>query len=78
MIEDVRRHTKNSIVSEWEEEEDQRNKKGGLLKSKTNYLGEDGTTKCTIITSHKRKIQDSIPSHIGCAILQWSKLLFLR
>ena len=40
-----------------------------------NEEGEAGATK---VTSLKKTITDSKPVHIGVAILQWSKLLFLR
>ena len=39
---------------------------------------EEGEAGATEVTSLKKTITDSKPVHIGVAILQWSKLLFLR
>ena len=39
---------------------------------------EEGEAGATEVTSLRRTIEDSKPVHIGVAILQWSKLLFLR
>ena len=39
---------------------------------------ENGDACATEVTSLKQTIEDSKPVHIGVAILQWSKLLFLR
>ena len=40
--------------------------------------GEDGEIACWSVTESKREIRDSKPVHVGIAILQWSKLLFIR
>ena len=39
---------------------------------------ENGDACATEVTSLKQTVEDSKPVHIGVAILQWSKLLFLR
>ena len=39
---------------------------------------EEGEASATEVTCEKKTISDSKPVHIGVAILQWSKLLFLR
>ena len=33
---------------------------------------------CYVVTLDKKKIVDSKPVHVGDAILQWSKYLFIR
>ena len=33
---------------------------------------------CYIVKMDKKKIRDSKPVHMGVAILQWSKVLFIR
>ena len=41
------------------------------------FLDEDGERSAIEIEMNKQKIKDDKPVHIGVAILQWSKLLFL-
>ena len=78
MIEDVRRHSQNTILSRYDLDDLDKAKRSGLYQATDEYFGEDGFVKSFSIKSQKRKIVDKIPSQIGCAILQWSKLLFLR
>ena len=40
--------------------------------------GEDGDIACYTLTQRKKNVKDQKPVHVGCTILQWSKLLFLR
>ena len=78
MIEDVRKHSQNTILSRYDLDDLDKAKRSGLYMGTDEYFGEDGFVKSFSIKSQKRKIVDKIPSQIGCAILQWSKLLFLR
>ena len=41
-------------------------------------FGEDGEIACWSVTESKEEIRDSKPVHIGVAILQHSKLLFIK
>ena len=41
------------------------------------YDGNDALA-CYIVQMDKKKIKDSKPIHVGDAILQWSKLLFIK
>ena len=49
-----------------------------LYKNHVVIENEEGEAGATEVTLEKKTIEDSKPVHIGVAILQWSKLLFLR
>ena len=76
MIENVEKHSKDIILTDWEDEA--KATRSGLYQKTDDYYGEDETLKCFVVTSLKSKVKDKIPSHIGSSILMWSKLLFLR
>ena len=76
MIEDVEKHSHDIILTNYEDVE--KAERSGLHKSTEIFHSEDGAEACHVVKSQKSKIKDKIPSHIGSAILQWSKLIFLR
>ena len=78
MIEDVRRHSEDKVFSRYDLEDVEKVKRSGFYRGTDEFLGEDGFVKSFVCKSLKSKITDKIPLQIGCAILQWSKLLFLR
>ena len=52
--------------------------KRALYKDHVVIQNEEGEAGATEVTSNRKTIDDSKPVHIGVAILQWSKLIFLR
>ena len=56
----------------------ERRKKSPFYRGRKDVYDEDDQLACYIVKMDKKKITDSKPVHIGIAILQWSKVLFIR
>ena len=52
--------------------------KKALYKDHVVIQNEEGEAGATEVTCNRKTIEDSKPVHIGVAILQWSKLIFLK
>ena len=55
-----------------------KDEKSPFFKKSSEVLTEDGEIACYVTNLTKAVVKDDKPVHIGVAILQWSKLLFLR
>ena len=74
--ENVLKHSVTKLVTDGDELEKER--QSPFFKDCVEVLDEADDLACYMVRSKKKKITDAKPVHIGVAILQWSKLLFLR
>ena len=74
--EDCTRHTTTKIVFE-EGKVDKLTRKAFFV-TDNEYFNEEGEVTGWEVKMRKRKIHDDKPCHFSLAILQWSKVLFLR
>ena len=74
--ENVLKHSVTKLVTDCDELEKER--QSPFFKDSVEVLDEADDLACYMVRSKKKKITDAKPVHIGVAILQWSKLLFLR
>ena len=70
------KHKNDFVLTEWSEVA--RIQRSAFCKNVHPVTGEDGEVACWQVTEAKKNINDSKPVHLGVAILQYSKLLFIR
>ena len=74
--EDVTRHTTTQVV--FDEEKLEKQSRKAFFVCDKEYCNEEGNVSGYEVKMRKRRIEDDKPIHVSLAILQWSKLLFLR
>ena len=70
------KHTNTYILTDDADLEKKRKKP--FYRNKKEVYDENDQLACYIVKMDKKNIKDSKPVHIGVAILQWSKVLFIR
>ena len=74
--ENVSKHRNNNLYTDFDDL--LKDEKSPFFKKSSEVLTEDGEVACYVTNLTKAVVNDDKPVHIGVAILQWSKLLFLR
>ena len=74
--ENVAKHRETNLYTELDELV--KDEKSPFFKKMTEVYNESDDIACYLTNLIKAKVKDDKPVHIGVAILQWSKLLFLR
>ena len=74
--ENVAKHRNNNLYTDFDDL--LKDEKSPFFKKSSEVLTEDGEVACYVTNLTKAVVNDDKPVHIGVAILQWSKLLFLR
>ena len=70
------KHKNMHIVTE--DKDLERRWRSPFFRNKKEVYDEDDQLACYLVSMDKKTIKDSKPVHIGVAILQWSKVLFIR
>ena len=70
------KHTDTKLVTEVQDLERLNN--NPFFRCDKEVYDESNRLACYLVKMDKNKITDSKPVHIGVAILQWSKVLFIR
>ena len=70
------KHRENNLYTKLEELK--LDERSPFFRKTTEVLDEDDELACYLTNLTKGVVSDNKPVHIGVAILQWSKLLFLR
>ena len=74
--ENVAKHRQNRLYDALDDVV--KDEKSPFFKKMTEVYNENDDIACYLTNLIKAKVKDDKPVHIGVAILQWSKLLFLR
>ena len=74
--ENVLKHTVTKLITDGDELE--KELQSPFFKDCVEVYDEADDLACYMVKQRKKKITDAKPVHIGVAILQWSKLLFIR
>ena len=74
--ENVMKHLVTKLVTE--DKDLERYRKNPFYRTRKDVHDENDKLACYLVKMDKKKITDSKPVHIGVAILQWSKVLFIR
>jgi len=74
--ENVAKHRNNNLYTDFDDL--LKDERSPFFKKSSEVLTEDGEVACYVTNLTKAVVKDDKPVHIGVAILQWSKLLFLR
>ena len=70
------RHTNSQIV--YDEEKANKLSRKAFYVNENEFYDESGEIVGYEVKMRKRTVFDNKPIHVSCAILQWSKILFLR
>ena len=74
--ENVLKHSVTKLVTDYKELDDYC--RNPFYRHDKEVYDENNELACYLVKMDKKKITDSKPVHIGVAILQWSKVLFIR